>query len=127
MNEEKLSHMVNNVWTAFLSIQSRDELRILFRDLFTHTEYKMFARRLEIARRLLEGELYEDIMMQMNVSEKTISHISNILARHGDGLRKAHQDIKKLEEKYSRKKNDNLKTRFPRYKGTVRLTELLKH
>jgi len=125
LGEEKIVYLVNNVWTVFLSIKTREEMRTLFRDLFTHTEYKMFAKRLEIARRLLGGEQYDDIRHGLNVSEKTIANISNILAQSGNGFRKAHNDLKNFEENFSKKKSNPFRRKFPRYKGSPHLSEII--
>lgn len=35
----------------------------------------------------IKGETYELIMKELNVSEKTVAHISNILAMRGEGFR----------------------------------------
>lgn len=122
VSEEKYGYLINNLWTAFLFTKTREEMRVLFRDLFTHTEYKMLSKRLEIARRLIEGELYEEIMRQLSVSEKTIAHVSNILAIHGEGFRKVHSDLKSLEQRRTKQNH----ARFPRYKHAPHLSEIIK-
>ncbi|MBX4204653.1 MAG: LuxR C-terminal-related transcriptional regulator [Candidatus Doudnabacteria bacterium] len=122
LSNEKLGLLVNNIWLAFLSMKTKEEMRVLFRDLFTHTEYKMLAKRLEVARRLIDGEHYEEISRELNISEKTIAHVSNILAQKGEGLRKAHNNLKGLEQKFRKKTS----TKFPRYKGMPHLSELIK-
>ncbi len=90
---------VNNLWSAFTLMDSKDDIKLLFKDLFTHTEYKMFTKRLEIARRLLEGQTYEQINKELNVTARTITGINNTLATAGNGLRKAHDKLNALEEK----------------------------
>lgn len=82
---------------------SKEDIKLLFKDLFTHTEYKMFAKRLEIARSLLRELRYEDIKNYLNVTEHTIAKISNILEQKGDGFRKTHAELSKLEEEYIKK------------------------
>src|SRR3989344_1717381 len=74
---------VNNLWSAFALMDTKDDIRLLFKDIFTHTEYKMFAKRLEIARRLLEGQTYVQIKDDLKVTEHTIRTVSNILERDG--------------------------------------------
>ena len=121
---------VNNLWSAFTLMDSKEDIRLLFKDLFTHTEYKMFAKRLEIARRLLQKQIYEDIQKALNVTPNTVTKVSNILAEKGEGLRKAHDKLAKLEEKYfqrQREKTKNLENPFRRktQRKTV-LGELIK-
>ena len=66
----------------------------------------MFTKRLEIARRLLEGQTYEQINKELNVTARTITSINNTLATAGDGLRKAHDKLNTLEEKYLAKQRE---------------------
>jgi uncharacterized protein YerC len=106
---EKLGNYINNLWSAFVLMDSKQDIRLLFKDLFTHTEYKMFANRLEIARRLLRGERYEDIEKDLNVTAGTIARINNILSEKGDGLRKAHSKLNELEAKYEQKQRERAK------------------
>jgi len=108
--EPKLfGHYVNNLWNAFTLSGTKEDIKLLFKDLFTHTEYKMFAKRLEIARRLLRHERYKIISDELNVTSKTITSISNILTEKGQGLRKVHENLEKLEDKYLQKQRDIVK------------------
>lgn len=95
---------INNLWSVFTLIFSKEEIKALFKDLFTHTEYKMFAKRLEIAHRLLEGQTYEQIKNDLKVTEHTIRTVSNILERDGAGFRRAHQLLTGLEKDFKRKR-----------------------
>src|SRR3990167_1277963 len=90
LDTDKLGLYVNNLWSAFTLVDSKEDVKLLFRDLFTHTEYKMLAKRLEIARRVLNGQGYDQIIKQLSVTERTIANINNILAEKGDGFRNAH-------------------------------------
>jgi len=90
-------------------MDSKEDVRSLFRDLFTHTEYKMFAKRLEIARRLIEGQGYDQIIRELNVTERTIANINNILADKGEGLRKVHNRLSEIERKYRQKDAERIK------------------
>src|SRR3989344_7900865 len=115
MDPEKFGHYVNNLWSAFTLMESKEVIRLLFKDLFTHTEYKMFAKRLEIARRLLEKESYEDIQKALSVTSNTVSRVNNILSEKGEGLRKAHEKLTWMENKYfarQREQNKNLENPF---------------
>ena len=90
-------------------MDSKEDIRLLFKDLFTHTEYKMFAKRLEIARRLLQAETYEAIEKALSVTSGTVTRLNNILAEKGDGLRKAHNKLEQLEEKFLAKQREQTK------------------
>lgn len=103
------SFYINNLWSAFTLMDSKEEIRLLSRDLFTHTEYKMFAKRLEIARRLIAKQSYEDIIKALNVTPNTITKISNILSESGEGLRIVDKKLGALEEKFEKKRVYNQK------------------
>ena len=105
----RFGEYVNNLWSAFTLMDTKEDIRSLFKDLFTHTEYKMFTKRLEIARRLLEQQIYKDIQNELHVTTHTISHVSNILAERGDGLRKAHTKLSAIDEKLRKAENEKLK------------------
>ena len=109
INQEKLGHYVNNLWSAFTLMDSKEAVRALFRDLFTHTEYKMFAKRFEIARRLLNGDSYDSIRNSLNVTNGTISHVSNILINRGEGFRDAHKRLNEIEQKFLQKQSERQK------------------
>ena len=70
-------------------MDSKSDIRLLFKDLFTNTEYKMFAKRLEIARRLLNGELYKKIQDELKVTAGTINAVSRILQEKKEGVEKS--------------------------------------
>lgn len=106
IDPQKFGHYVNNLWSVFTLMDSKEDIRLLFKDLFTHTEYKMFTKRLEIARRLLRGERYEDIQEDLKVTTHTITRINNVLNEKGDGLRKADAVLTDLEEKYLKRQKD---------------------
>lgn len=130
ISNEKLGHYLNSLWSAFTLMADKEQIRDLFRDLFTHTEYKMFAKRLQIARLLLEGETYEFIVKELNVSEKTVANVSNVLASRGEGFRNAHVKLIELEKKYQRKaeeKQNRVERKVrPRMAGEDALPELIK-
>src|SRR3989338_10118526 len=97
---------VNNLWAAFTLLDTKVDVRLLFKDMYSHTEYKMFAKRLEIARRLLDGQSYISIRQALSVTDATISVVSNILAERGDGYRKVHKKLSDLDEEYRKKESE---------------------
>ncbi|MDP4001019.1 MAG: Trp family transcriptional regulator [bacterium] len=117
LKQEKIGRLVNELWSAFTLMDSKDDVRLLFRDLFTHTEYKMFSKRLAIARLLLEDQSYNLIRTTLNVTPGTISHISNVLASKGEGYRRVHIKLKGIEQDHQRrivKNQDRIERRVRR-------------
>ena len=122
---------MNNLWSVFTLLDSKEDIRSFFRDLFTHTEYKMFAKRLEIARGLLEGETYDKIVERLKVTKHTIASVSNSLARDGAGFRIAHARLIDLENKYQRKREEQQKylqgrKRWPKFREQILIRDLAK-
>jgi uncharacterized protein YerC len=105
---EKFGEYVNNLWSAFTLLESKQQIRLLFKDLLSHTEYTMLTKRLEIARRLLVNQTYEIIKTELKVTDNTISRMNNILSMGGQGLRLAHQKLSVMELKTLRKQKKYL-------------------
>ncbi len=130
VDPKDFGHYVNNLWSAFTLMDTKEDIRSLFKDLFTHTEYKMFAKRLEIARRLIAGQTYEEIAEALKVTSRTINAISNILFSAGEGLRKADIKLQGLEKQNQRRREhrQNVLERkvWPKMPGSDVLPNLLK-
>lgn len=125
LDPSQLGYLVNNLWSAFTLMSTKEDIRLLFKDLFTQTETRMFAKRLEIARRLLKKDLYTSIEHDLKIGPTTINTIANILVGKGDGFRKANEKLNKLEEKYVNKQREITKNlENPFRKKTQRKTLL---
>jgi uncharacterized protein YerC len=106
LDSKILGGYVNNLWSAFTLMETKQDIKLLFKDLFTHTEYKMFAKRLEIARRLLNNENYEAITKALGVTSGTISKVNNTLSERGEGLRKADKKLLLMENRAFQKQKE---------------------
>jgi TrpR-related protein YerC/YecD len=109
LESKQLSYYINDLWSAFTLMGSKEDIRLLFKDIFTHTEYKMFAKRLQIARMLLDGQTYDQISDVLKVTPITIAHVSNTLANKGYGFRRAHIGLSRIEEKFHKKRVERQK------------------
>lgn len=130
LDPKDFGHYINNLWSVFTLLDSKEDVRALFRGLFTHTEYKMFAKRLEIARRLLEGKTYESISNDLKVTEHTIATVSNTLAREGHGLQIAHQKLLDLEKNFQKKRELRQeileRKRWPKFREQILVENLIR-
>ncbi len=95
LSADELNEIENQFWTAVAKLKSLNEASLFFRDLLTHTERKMLAKRLQIARMLLEKESYTSIRKKLHVTDITISKINNWLNTFGEGYRLAVEKLKK--------------------------------
>ncbi len=110
MDPKEFGLYINNLWAVFTVLNSKEDIRLLFKDLFTHTEYKMFAKRLEISHRLLSGQSYEQIQQEVKVTPSTVAKINNILMEKGDGLRKAYESLERLAGAKLKKQREIIKS-----------------
>lgn len=76
---------------ALATLESAHEAAKLLVDLLSPQEIEMIAKRLKIARLLLERTPYADICRELRVSKATVARVSVWLAAAGDGYRLACQ------------------------------------
>lgn len=67
------------LFQAILSLEDMEECQAFFGDLFTIQELKTFSQRLQVARCLLQGDTYDAIRKQVQVSSSTITRINTEL------------------------------------------------
>lgn len=77
------------LWTSIAQLETREGVKMFFKDLLSQTEAIMLARRIEIARRLLEGESYEEIKAGLGVGQDTIARVQRWLTSGFGGYEKA--------------------------------------
>lgn len=89
LSPEEQKAIEKQFWYAVSRFKSPAEVELFFRDLLTHTERKMLAKRLQIARMLLQKENYHVIGKKLHVTATTIAKINNWLNTFGEGYRLA--------------------------------------
>lgn len=87
VNEKLRTPLNDQLFSAILSLRTVDECYELFEDLCTIHEVKSLAQRLEVARMLNEGEIYENIVEKTGASTATISRIKRCLLYGADGYK----------------------------------------
>ncbi len=76
---EDVNHFTALLWGVLASLRKVSDITLLLKNLFTHTEVKMFAKRLQIAKMLLNGDSYAVISRRLNVTDAPITRINNLL------------------------------------------------
>lgn len=129
MDSERLAKCINELWSAVTLMESKEAVRLLFKDLFSHTEIKMFAKRLAVSRMLLNGLSYDEINKALKVTDRTIAHINNVLAEKGEGLRKAHLELNQIEKVKGEREHQRIerlsKTSSPKLPGQDVLPKII--
>lgn len=126
VDSQHLGFFMNNFWSLITLLEDKDQVKSFLKDLLTHTEMKMFAKRIQIAKMLLEGYSYQDIKGYVKVTDATISKISNILAVDGEGLRVAIKYLQKIEfetDNKNMKIAPGLKDKYPDHFLPERIVE----
>jgi len=84
---------------AVSSIRNSTEAAKFITDLLSRSEVEMIAKRLKIAKLLLEGKTYEEIRNSLKVSGGTIGRVNLWLKISGEGYRMIVTRTRKKEEK----------------------------
>ena len=84
VNEKLRDHLHDQLFRAILELKSVDECYEFFEDICTIQEMKAISARLEVARMLKAGDIYEDIVQKTGASTATISRIKRCLV-YGSG------------------------------------------
>ncbi len=109
---------------ALTSIKNKEEAAQFLVDLLSPQELEMVAKRLEIARLLVDGNTYDLIRGKLKVSHNTIARVNTWLTLSGSGFRLIIERTKKkgkkiyehsFEEKYDPQSWYNIKRRYSMY------------
>ena len=84
---DKMGLLNEQLWRAFASLKSKNEVHAFLHDILTHTEIQMLAKRLQVVMMLEEGLTYAQIKDSLNISEATISKIQNWKQAFGSGYK----------------------------------------
>ena len=87
--------MTDQLFKAILALENIDECYRFFDDIATINEIKEMSQRLEVARMLSEGFIYEDIVRKTGASSATISRVKKCLNYGADGYQIILKKLKK--------------------------------
>lgn len=77
----------DQLFKAILSLENEEECYQFFEDVCTIGELKAMAQRLEVARLLKAGVIYDDIVAATGASTATISRVKRCLYYGADGYK----------------------------------------
>lgn len=118
VDSRHLGFFINNFWNLITLLENKDQVASFLKDILTHTEMKMVAKRIQIAKMLLEGCDYRSIRNYVKVSDTTIATINNKLEIGGEGLKTAIECFRKVEKDIERERfriTPDLKKRYGLY------------
>ena len=88
-------HLTDQLFEAILSLEDKEQCYNFFEDICTISELKALAQRLEVARMLDEGSIYEEIVSKTGASTATISRVKRCLVYGADGYNSVMPVIRK--------------------------------
>lgn len=127
LDDKRMSYFLNNFWILLTLLASKEEIKNFLKELLTPTEQVMFAKRLQIAKMLLQGYKYEDIKRFVNVTDNPITTMNNIINSNRECFIKTVNMLIEFENKKEKEEEQNYKKftlqRIPGYVLPERLLE----
>ena len=80
----EMQEKIGALYDAIVSLESREQCQELFDDLCTRKEIEKMAERLFAAKLLLEGNTYNQVIAQSDISSATLSRVSRCV-QYGTG------------------------------------------
>ena len=80
----EMQEKIGALYDAIVSLESREQCQELFDDLCTRKEIEKMAERLFAAKLLLEGNTYNQVIAQSDISSATLSRASRCV-QYGKG------------------------------------------
>jgi len=119
ISRKEKDDLLNELYFLVDSLKTKEQIMNFFKDILTKSEEVMLARRIKIARMLLEGESYLQISRKLKTGLDTITKVQKWLK---DGFGDYVKSLEKLSKKEQQKITDpnslqGLANRYPLYFG----------
>lgn len=89
LTKEQRIQTLDALYTAAASMKGRDAVKLFLRDLLTESERIMLGRRILIAKMLLEGDTFADIIDELGVGKDTVNRVEHWLQDQMPGYEQA--------------------------------------
>lgn len=76
--------MIDELYELIASLKNKEDCEKLFSDLCTQNEIEQMALRIKAAKLLLDGNTYQQVTEQCDISSATLSRVSRCV-QYGDG------------------------------------------
>lgn len=87
MSQNEKQTRIDNLYQLIADIHDPEDVRALFDDLCTRKEVENMAERIFAAKLLMEGNTYNQVMAQADISSATLSRVSRCV-QYGSGYSK---------------------------------------
>jgi len=105
MTPQQKDSLLDELWSMIALLENIDQVRAFFKDLLSETEGIMLARRVRIARLLLQGESYENIQSSTKAGTNTIASVQRWLEGENQGYKTSLPALQKEIARRQRKNN----------------------
>jgi len=116
---EERRKIIGNFFGLISNLKTKQEIIDLFVGLLTPSESLMLARRLQVAKKILDGKGFEEIRKEVGVGFETIAKVERWLYKRDEAykkvLSKRWPKEKKLDKKSSQY-HENLLDRYPQHR-----------
>lgn len=100
LSNQESAEILDALYTASSAVKGREAMRLFLRDLLTESERIMLGRRILIAREILSGKTYDEIVSELKVGKDTITRIAHWLEDQMPGYEQA---LAGLEEEFKKR------------------------
>ena len=83
-NKKADPKMIDELYELIASLKNKEDCEKLFSDLCTQNEIEQMALRIKAAKLLLDGNTYQQVTEQFDISSATLSRVSRCV-QYGDG------------------------------------------
>jgi uncharacterized protein YerC len=104
LTDQQRIETLDALYTAAGTVHGRAAMKLFLRDLLTESERIMLGRRIIIARKLIEGNVYDVIAADLRVGHDTIHRVHRWLHDQFPGYEQAIKNMKKELENRRMKK-----------------------
>jgi len=106
MSPQEKNKILNELYSIVISLKTREQIINFFKDVLTSSEAVMLARRIQIAKMLLQGYGYIEISNKLKTGIDTIARVQCWLKDGFGGYLQALEKVVKKEEMETRRKED---------------------
>ena len=78
---------IRKLFSLIISLETPEDCALLFEDLCTAKEIEQMAQRVKAAQLLIEGNTYNQVMQECEISSATLSRVSRCV-QYGNGYKK---------------------------------------
>jgi TrpR-related protein YerC/YecD len=117
--------IISELYEVIAELKSKDEVFKFLFELFTPSEVLMIARRIQVAKMLLDGKTYFEIGSLFKVSHQTIRKVEHWLKSDEERAKLIGLKLDKIKKNNSKNKDGVYKSRLDRYPGHRLIKDLV--